>query len=208
MRLKEIERFTVIHCDTRDKVAEIFKKVKESDYPIDIWNKHKENTCVRVCEGVVVGFDQIDYYIEKGYKITEFSDLIIPELSAKEALETLYEICDNHGCTGCPLKNCCPTSSKGTNYSEAIGICTKWREEHPKEEKKELETEWVYVVRIIKVHDNGKKECVHEVDLTKDEQTGEYPLLEDFVTEQLKKYCSEHNGNFFAVYENICRIKE
>ena len=74
-----------------------------------------------------------------------------------------------------------------------------------KEEKKELETEWVYVVRIIKVHDNGKKECVHEVDY---EPNKEYNFVEDFLMAKLKEYCSEHEGNFFAVYERVCRIKE
>lgn len=138
-----------------------------------------------------------------GYKITEFSDLVIPELSAKEVLETLYEICDNHGCTGCLLKNCCPTSTKGTNYSDAIEICTKWREEHPKEEKKELETEWAYVVRIIKIHDNGKKECVHEVVCNI-----EFSDMDKVAEAELKHYCSEHEGNFFATLEHICRIKE
>ena len=210
MRLKEIERITVIHCDTRDKVAEIFKTVKESDYSIDIWDRYKENTCVRVCEGVVVGYDQIDYYIKNGYKITEFSDLIIPELSAKEVLETIGEICSlHHSCEfdNCPLylnhkSNLCQNKMLLAESEKVIDICTKWREEHPKEEKKELETEWMYVVRIIKVHDNGKKECVHEV---------VYEINLDFekaCESVLKDYCSEHEGNFFATLEHICRIKE
>lgn len=204
MRLKEIERFTVIHCDTRDKVAEIFKTVKESDYPIDIWDRHKENTCVRVCEGVVVGFDQIDYYIENGYKITEFSDLIIPELLAKEVLETMKEICLGfEECNRCPLRSNCAITDVLFDADNIIDICTKWREEHPKEEKKELETEWVYVVRIIKVHDNGKKECVHEVVCNI-----EFSDMDKVAEAELKHYCSEHEGNFFATLEHICRIKE
>ncbi len=207
MRLKEIERFTVIHCDTRDKVAEIFKKAKEGDFPVDIWNKHKENTCVRVCDGVVAGYDRIDYYIEKGYKITEFSDLIIPELSAKEVLEIMGEICRESCCEECPLRPndyCLIDKSKiGTFCDDAIDICTKWREDHPKKKKKELETEWVYVVRIIKVHDNGKKDCVHEVVCNI-----EFSDMNKVAEAELKHYCSEHEGNFFATLEHICRIKE
>ena len=71
------------------------------------------------------------------------------------------------------------------------------------EEKKELETEWVYVVRIIKVYDNGKKECVHEVVCNI-----EFSDMDKVAEAELKHYCSEHEGNFFATLEHICRIKE
>ena len=206
MRLKEIEKMTVIHCNSLLEVAELLDAIRDKeDYTPQIWNLHRENTCIRTDGEKFFGFDKTDYYIEKGYKITDFSDLIIPELSAKEVLETMKEICDEiFGCDNhCPLWNHCTNKEFGSKAEETIDICTKWREEHPKEEKKELETEWVYVVRIIKVHDNGKKECVHEVVCNI-----EFSDMDKVAEAELKHYCSEHEGNFFATLEHICRIKE
>ena len=207
MRLKEIKPGMVIHCKTEEEKEILIGELDRLGY---VWctgdrvahldvGKKVDTVCYSIGSDKKLTWS---FYSEQSSKtVTEFSDLIIPELSAKEVLETIYEICDNHKCTGCPLKNCCPTSSKGTNYSDAIEICTKWREEHPKEEKKELETEWVYVVRIIKVENNGFKKCVYEEDFP--------ALIEKTVVEDvLKNYRYEHDGNFFAALEHICRIKE
>ena len=210
MRLKEIKTDMVIHCKTKGEVSEVFKVVKENGFSIDIWDGKKENTCLRISDGVLVGFDCVDYYTNDGYTITEFSDLIIPELSAKEVLETMKEICKHHDCQchRCSFRgNCDPTEDSS---DKIIDICTKWREEHPKEEKKELETEWVYVVRIIKVHENGKKECVHEVDgyASSDDVDSPFSESEELAERELKDYVANHEGNFFATLEHICRIKE
>lgn len=217
MRLKEIKPNMVIHCKTEEEANELMLLCDKKGLIWCTGEKASSNTrfsvlsdrtCYRIHEDHVT-YDNYAHYVSENYIITEFSDLIIPELSAKEVLEVVRELCVDRGCDDCIFyHNHCPFSKEYGDLDKVIDICTKWREEHPKEEKKELETEWVYVVRIIKVHDNGKKECVHEVDLTKNEQTGQYPFVEDFVMEQLKKYCSEHKGNFFAVYERICRIKE
>lgn len=205
MKLKEIGTMTVVHCDTAKKVVELLDALREKDYTPEIWNRHKENTCVRTNSEKVCGFDCTDYYIANGYKITEFSDLIIPELSAKEVLETMADICKEYTLNSCgiecPLMNNCLFEEIAEDIDKTIDICTKWREKHPKEEKKELETEWVYVVRIIKVENNGFKKCVYEEDFP---SLIEKPTVEDV----LKHYCSEHNGNFFATLEHICRIKE
>lgn len=218
MRLKEIKPGMVIHCKTEEESNDFLhflhgkgfkwnggKDLLSSNHFLD----YREMTCYKVYEREYLTVGSFGWFADRNETVIEFSDLIIPELSAKEALETMKEICEKtNDCTDCVLRGNCDPTCSDDGAEKIIDICTKWREEHPKGEKKELETEWVYVVRIIKVHDNGKKECVHEVDLTKNEQTGEYPFVEDFVMEQLKKYCSEHKGNFFAVYENICRIKE
>ena len=219
MRLKEIKPSMVIHCKTEEEAKSFIYFLHEKGFS---WNggknllenfhlEYKEMTCYKVYEGNYLTVDSLGWFNDRNETVTEFSDLIIPELSAKEVLETIGDICGSFsGRCGsfCPLWGCCTTIEYKENNEKTIDICTKWREEHPKEEKKELETEWLYVVRIIKVHDNGRKECVHEVDLKKNEQTGEYLFVDDFTDEQLKKYCSEHKGKFFAVYEQICRIKE
>lgn len=212
MRLKEIKPGMVIHCKTEEEANDFLHFLCGKGFTWHggisfLSNNHfsdyHEGTCYKVYAGNQLTVGGISHFNSVNETVTEFSDLIIPELSAKEVLETLSEICDIHNCTGCSLKNCCPTSSKGANYSDAIEICTKWREEHPKEENKELETEWVYVVRIIKVHDNGKKECVMEI-----EEGESRDGIEDKIEHDLKLYIKNHKGNFFATLEHICRIKE
>lgn len=219
MRLKEIKPGMVIHCKTEEEANILAVELDKLGYswvtgqklPNDSVFKNHINICLFLRKTGKVTWCDFESEMVKKETVTEFSDLIIPELSAKEVLETIGDICGSFsGRCGsfCPLWGCCTTIEYKENNEKTIDICTKWREEHPKEENKELETEWLYVVRIIKVHDNGRKECVHEVDLKKNEQTGEYLFVDDFTDEQLKKYCSEHKGKFFAVYEQICRIKE
>lgn len=206
MRLKEIKPGMVIHCKTEEEATSLKNELDKLGYvwisghdikDSTIWGRYKE-ICLLINENKMVTWDYADDSIKA---ITEFSDLIIPELSAKEVLETMKEICKHHDCQchRCSFRgNCDPTEYSS---DKIIDICTKWREEHPKEEKKELETEWVYVVRIIKVENNGFKKCVYEEDFP---ALIEKPVVEDV----LKHYCSEHDGNFFAALEHICRIKE
>lgn len=209
MRLKEIKPGMVIHCTTKDEVLFLLKMFPTSTLTIGLWNTYGNETCLHVNENRTLSYGDCNFYFSEGYKIAEFSDLIIPELSAKEVLEIIGEICETRPCTQCPFGtttgNGCIASKRSARErtDEVIEICTEWREEHPKEEKKELETEWVYVVRIIKVHDNGKKECVHEVVCNI-----EFSDMDKVAEAELKHYCSEHKGNFFATLEHICRIKE
>lgn len=66
-------------------------------------------------------------------------------------------------------------------------------------EKKEIEVELAYVVRVIE--DTGKvKRCVYEEDVTE--------VKEEAMKRVLKEYYKEHEGKFFAVYEEMCRVKE
>lgn len=76
---------------------------------------------------------------------------------------------------------------------EIVKILKQWKADH---EKKPIETEFIYIVRIIE-----DKKCVHE-----EEMVGE---SEDEAQERvLKKYCEDHEGKFYAVAERICRVKE
>ena len=44
------------------------------------------------------------------------------------------------------------------------------------------------------------KKCVYEEDVTEEK--------EEAMKRVLKEYCKEHDGKFFTVYEEICRVKE
>lgn len=230
MRLKEIKPGMVIHCKTEEEAKGFIQFLHEKGFK---WNGEKdllknnhfldyhEMTCYKVYEGKYLTVGPFGWFTNRNETVTEFSDLIIPELSAKEVLETIGEICSCHRHCRSGYEDSCPLSSSGIYHlcqnkmcaeesDKVIEICTKWREEHPKEEKKALETEWVYVVRIIKVHDNGKKECVHEVDgyASSDDVGSPFSESEELAERELKDYVANHEGNFFATLEHICRIKE
>ena len=212
MRLKEIKPGMVIHCKTEEEAKGFIQFLREKGFK---WNGGKdllknnhfldyhEMTCYKVYEGEYLTVGSFGWFTDRNETVTEFSDLIIPELSAKEVLETMREICKDDDCDTCRLQGLCDPTDAFCDLDKLIEICTKWREEHPKEEKKELETEWVYVVRIIKVHDNGKKECVSEIEAGESRDG-----IEDKIERGLKLYSENHKGNFFATLEHICRIKE
>ena len=76
-------------------------------------------------------------------------------------------------------------------------VIKQWKVDH---EKKPIETEFVYIVRVIE--DIGdKKRCVHE-----EEIDGEF--TSDACERVLKECYKNHDGTFFTVVEKICRVKE
>lgn len=214
MRLKEIKPGMVIHCKTEEELKTLLDELTVLGY---VWwsdgtppkrMSYFAPILINTYEDSGVGKNITYSMVGEKKNYTEFSDLIIPELSAKEVLETLHDMCsfynsEGRQCDDCPADPYCVSMSFKDGMDSFLDACTKWREEHTKEEKKELETEWVYVVRIIQVHDNGKKECVHEVVCNI-----EFSDMDKVAEAEFKHYCSEHKGNFFATLEHICRIKE
>lgn len=59
----------------------------------------------------------------------------------------------------------------------------------------------VDICRIIEVQDNGFKKCVHEEDLSDH-------WKELTVEVVLKNYIATHEGNYIAVIERVCRVKQ
>ena len=124
------------------------------------------------------------------------------ELTAEEAIRFKCEMCESISCSECKFSR--------ANNGEDI-YCNKFLEKYPEQvveilkqykkdhEKKEIEIELAYVVRVIE--DTGKvKRCVYEEDVTE--------VKEEAMKRVLKEYCKEHEGKFFTVYEEICRVKE
>lgn len=144
------------------------------------------------------------YYIEEDTKSYLWTDEMlepVEEMSAIEALEILSEICmKQYTCSKCPIqcidrqKTC--VSIRKENPTDAVKVLEQWKADH---EKKPIETEFACVVRVIE--DTGKvKRCVYEEDVTE--------VKEEAMKRVLKEYCKEHEGKFFTVYEEICRVKE
>ena len=159
MRLKEIKPGMVIHCKTEEEAKGFIQFLREKGFK---WNGGKdllknnhfldyhEMTCYKVYEGEYLTVGSFGWFTDRNETVTEFSDLIIPELSAKEVLETIGEICKEYalnGCIKCPLDCKC----NPTKYSseKIIEICTKWREEHPKEEEKKVEVEQFWEIKCL-----------------------------------------------------------
>lgn len=220
MRLKEIKPGMVIHCKSDKEKKALLEEAERLGY---FWNESKDKPTEIRLNGIgntIHFYDKSRYrdhkYITWSYKtegVTEFSDLILPELTVEEVLRISTEICNASDCdNGCPLaaelddftKQCmiCPKSLK--TYSETIPIiCAQWKSDH-KKKKPEIET--VDICRIIEVLPDGRKRCVNEEEIMPDPELP-YGYERDSVNQILKRYCMEHDGEFIAVHEVVSRVK-
>ena len=207
MKLKEIKPGMVIHWKTGDEKVALLEELERLGY--EWYRTHRKATYE--CDDEDLGH-AIHVYNDNGWKniinsnrvdvVThEFSDLIIPEMSAEEVLQICSEICNGGPCDECIIgeENCFaePYSDK----KKVIEICQKWKSDH---EKKEPEIETVDVCRIIKILPD-RKMVVHEEDIK-----SELPFGGDErqkVEEILKRYCMEHDGEYIAVHEVVSRVK-
>lgn len=148
------------------------------------------------------------------YKIEEdkgfydwYEDMFEPveEMSAEELAKIISNICEAHNeCSECPIlevkgEDYCMIGI-GKNADKALKIAKQWKADH---EKKDVEVEFACIVRVIE--DTGsRRRCVYEEDVTgvKDE------TFKMTMKRILEEYCKEHEGKFFTVYEEICRVKE
>lgn len=147
-----------------------------------------------------------DYYkvVEDDYKWTDgmLEGLVEDELTAEEATKILSEICcENELCGGCPIseakgKMTCQ-SFRRDKTEEVIEILKRWKKDH---EKKEVETEFTWCVLIIEADTHTLK---HEENVGTD-----FKSMDAKKAEILKKYCSEHDGKYYAISERRCVVKE
>lgn len=131
-------------------------------------------------------------------------ELLKEELSAEEAIKIQAEMCRSIMCKDCAIdrliydSHCECAEYRSKNPDKVLEILKQWKKDH---EKKEVEVEFVNVIRIIE--DTGDiKRCVHEESV---------PYSEDWEYAQvrvLKEYCKNHDGNFFVVMESRCVVKE
>lgn len=160
--------------------------------------------------GSVVTIERVGnlgYYIEEdpdGYCWTDemFEGLVEEELTAEETIKVFGDLCAR-GCKDCELgklvkesKHAFCSDYRREHPDKVVEILKQWKKDH---EKKEIEVELAYVVRVIE--DLGyTKKCVYEEDVTE--------VKDEAMKRVLKEYCKEHEGKFFAVYEEMCRVKE
>lgn len=147
------------------------------------------------------------YYkvVEDDYEWTDemFDGLVEDELTAEEAIMLRSEMCVNTSCCDCKLS----ARNNGTGIScnefskkypeRVIEILKQRKKEH---EKKEVETEITWCVLIIEADTHTLK---HE------EKVGtDFKSMDAKKAEILKKYCSEHDGKYYAISERRCVVKE
>lgn len=161
--------------------------------------KGKSVTISKVCQDYyrIKGDEEYGYYTDEMLEPVE-------EMSAEEAISLQSKICRENNCTTCPIQKI-PDCGDCEEYmiehpEEVVKALKQWKADH---EKKDVEVEFACIVRVIE--DTGSsKICVYEEDVTevKDE------TFKMSMKRILEEYCKEHEGKFFTVYEEICRVKE
>ncbi len=132
-----------------------------------------------------------------------FEGLVEDELTAEEAIRLKCEMCESISCSECKFSR--------LNNGEYL-FCDKFLEKYPEKvietlkqrkkdhEKKEVETEITLCVLIIEADTHTLK---HE------EEVGtNFKSMDAKKAEILKKYCSEHDGKYYAISERRCVVKE
>lgn len=155
--------------------------------------------------GMVVTIEEVDgsgYGIKEGlddYNWTdEMFEPVEEELTVEEVIKLHGEMCNKKACSDCKL----------SSMNNGMGInCRELEKKHPdkvveflKQYKKdnEIETEYIWYVQIVEADTHILK---HEEPLK--------GVPEDrTIAEVLKKWCSEHEGKYYAISERRCIVKE
>ena len=211
MKLKEIKPGMVIHCKNDEEKKALLEEAERLGYVWIVNGKNPTDETTISGSTIHILLKHITWSDTTEGAI-EFSDLILPEMTADELLNILNEIihCGVRRCDECPLaengETLCTDDAGGvkiSNPDKLISICQQWKSDH---EKKEPEIETVDICRIIEIQPDGKKRCVHEEDIS----DGELMYSGDAVENCryiLKNYCKEHDGEFIAVHEVVSRVK-
>lgn len=144
------------------------------------------------------------------YKIEEdkgfydwYEDMLEPveEMSTEEAIKLSGKMCSSSACYECPVfksrekyGEMCNVFKK-EHAEEYLEILKQWKADH---EKKPIEMENVIYIVVL----DEKRNVVYE------EKTNGVVVTTDMKEEVLKKYCSEHDGKYYAISERRCVVKE
>ena len=197
MRLKEIKPGMAIHCKNDEEKKALLEEAERLGYK---WS----NTCVPTDSRMVkIAGMTIHFYgksecanskhitwSDKTKGVTEFSGLILPDMTAEEAIKLFGELCIG-SCQGCPLhrvddyENC--FSFCFDNPEKAVELLAQWKSEH---EKKEPEIEWVY--RVFGSENYGEK----------------FFHTEEEAIKRCEELAKSQKTKQYARYERVCRVKK
>ena len=191
MKLKEIKNCMAICCTNIEQVRELDKKMKSGKcfedflpFPCYILTDGKKYYgCVK----------DKNFISSKNYnpvpQIVNFSDLIIPEMSAEDALLAYDQMCrENYCCNDCPIygilgREC--THEMDGHIAEIVDAIKKWKAEH---EKKEPEIEWFWKSYVVGGSDYKEADTEQEA------------------MEWCEYYAKEH-PEVECTYKSVCRVK-
>lgn len=158
-------------------------------------NKFKgmEITIARVNYG---GYYEV---LETPYNFTDEMLEPVEGMSAEEAIRLYAKMCKDNNCYACPVyekSGECGCEEFAINHpEEVIESLKRWKADH---EKNPIETENIWYAVIM----DEKRNVVYE------EKTNGTIITSDMKEEVLKKYCSEHDGKYYAISERRCVVKE
>ena len=193
MKLKEIKPGMVIHWKTGDEKVALLEELERLGYE---WFGTHRRKATYACGDEDLGH-VIHVYNDNGWKnITnsnrvdvvthEFSDLIIPEMSAEEALQIANEICKHtEHCVDCPMRGNC-YKAYDSDKGKTVEVLSKWKSDH---ENKEPEIEWVY--RVFGAENNGEK----------------FFQTEEEAIKRCEELAKSQKSKQYARYERVCRVK-
>lgn len=191
MRLKEIKPGMEIHCKNDEEKKALLEEAERLGY---LWaNGDKPTKAFFPSNTLVFREDCLTKNIcwtGDSENHTEFSDLILPELTAEEAIKINTELCAG-SCDECPLYNvdgysgCDDLCIK--NPEKAVEILAQWKSEH---EKKEPEIEWVY--RVFGAENYGEK----------------FFQTEEEAIKRCEELAKSQKTKQYARYERVCMVKE
>ena len=134
-----------------------------------------------------------------------FEGLVEEELTAEEAIKLKSEMCGKGDyCSKCKF-------SLGNN-TEGV-YCDEFLAKHPEQfvefikqrkkdhEKKEVETEFVDLIRIMK-EEGDSTTCIYVYEIDTNEED-----IDEKMNELVKQYYEENGGKIYAKFERLCRVK-
>lgn len=102
MKFKEIKPGMAIHCPKKKNAKKLLKHLRKLGYALygeeklmqDVRYGFGERTCYEIEKDMTVIYADIGYFKDRGYEITEFSEIVLQEPSAEEVLKFL---CGHYG---------------------------------------------------------------------------------------------------------------
>lgn len=219
IKFKEIKPGMAIHCQTEEEAEKLFKHLDRLGYKWwsdeslliedTIYDRYGKNTCYFIEENKEVTYSDIGFFKSKGYEITEFSDLIEPELTAEETIRLLAHICHNSGCySSCPIGKIRSSQScnefRRDNPEKVMKVLRKYKADH---EKKELEVEWYWQGMIYEIGEDGWYYQIKDGAGRYDTGCECRERAEKYMENVLKKYSKTCKGSYIATVERACRLK-
>ena len=198
MRLKEIKPGMVIHCKNDEEKKMLLEEAERLGY---VWYGTKGKPTERSVHDIgdtihfydagtnsfSADYKHITHSCQTGDSVIEFSDLIIPEMSAEEVLQIAkkleFEFVREY--LGLPYGKSLDGMLFDAEPRKIIDMCEKWKADH---DKKEPEIEWFWKSYVV-----GGSDC-KEAD------------TEQEAMEWCEYYAKEH-PEAKCTYKHVCRVK-